>query len=90
MAEWLGRFVANQLFLDRAWDPDKENVRKVQNCLVSSPPKYSGAICALREVLFAIRYHQLVQDVLVKQANRVVDFLLVFYNYSDPDPCSTL
>ncbi|KAK6065958.1 bacteriodes thetaiotaomicron symbiotic chitinase [Seiridium cupressi] len=58
---------------EAAWNDAVEDVRTVGACIAKD--NYAKALCAMRKVLFTIRYLQLVQDTLITQVNRVVDYL---------------
>ncbi|UKZ78670.1 hypothetical protein TrVFT333_006416 [Trichoderma virens FT-333] len=60
---------------EAAWNGNTIDVRRIEKCLKRKPPQYSQAICDMREVLYAIQYHHGIEDILKKQANRIVDFL---------------
>lgn len=48
----------------------------MQECLAKDPSNYARAICSMRKAVFAIQYHHIIQDTLVAQVKRIVDFLL--------------
>ncbi|KAL5087414.1 hypothetical protein Trisim1_007813 [Trichoderma cf. simile WF8] len=56
-----------------AWNPGVTYVRPIESCIRTN--NYQGAICYIRQLIFARRYHQLTTATLKTQANRVVDFL---------------
>ncbi|KAM0814064.1 putative chitinase [Seiridium cardinale] len=58
---------------EAAWNDVVQDVRTVGACIAKD--NYAKALCAMRKVLFTIRYLQLVQDTLITQVNRVVDYL---------------
>lgn len=47
----------------------------MQECLAKDPSNYARAICSMRKAVFAIQYHHIIQDTLVAQVKRIVDFL---------------
>ncbi|KAI1452077.1 glycoside hydrolase family 18 protein [Annulohypoxylon moriforme] len=60
---------------EAAWNDGVQDVRRVEECLAKTPPNYARAICSMRKAVFAIHYHQLIEDILKKQADRVINFL---------------
>ncbi|KAL6693261.1 glycoside hydrolase family 18 protein [Trichoderma pleuroticola] len=56
-----------------AWNKGVFDVRQIDNCLRVN--NYQGAMCLMRQLMFAIRYHQLTTATLQTQALRVANFL---------------
>ncbi|KAM0255869.1 hypothetical protein ACHAQJ_005374 [Trichoderma viride] len=57
------------------WNRHQNDIRRIQNCMGPTTFNYGRAICSLRQIMFVLQYQKLVEDVLVQQAERVVEFL---------------